>query len=241
MLETVTTLFTTVFVVALLRRWLLGAQANPAQRVPSVFCIWLSSTVAFARYGCDYLAWATSLYSGGDFSVTLMFRTYAICLWFQVKFICLQGSPIMCLKPYRYTFLGTPESVRTFTRAPSAVLALQPAVEQFTEKNFGLPAELWEDGEAKPAGILRSILSLSMLTELQQQLCITQLQLHEQYFPSTVSGETKVYLSLYTDLSMPHPPHRYVQHTKPAYHSLHQQSGHPTHYPVGVHLSQLLL
>lgn len=82
--------------------------------------------------------------------------------------------------------------MRAFTRAPPTVLALQPAVEQFTEKNFGLPAMLWEDGEAKPAGILRKILSPNIVKDLQKQLCITQLQLHEQYFSAPTSGESKV-------------------------------------------------
>jgi hypothetical protein len=96
------------------------------------------------------------------------------------------------MKAYRYTFLGTPESVRAFIRAPPTVLALQPAVEQFTEKNFGLPAMLWEDGEAKPAGILRRILSPSMLEDLQHQLCMTQLQLHQQYFQPASTTDCKV-------------------------------------------------
>ena len=71
MLGTTTAAITAIIVVTLVRRWMLGATHR---EVPSVFCSWLTSTAVFARDGCDYLAWAASLY-GGDFSVTLMFRT----------------------------------------------------------------------------------------------------------------------------------------------------------------------
>lgn len=92
MLETVATLFTTVFVVALVR-WMFGVQSTQ-RAVPSVFCSWLTSTAWFARYGCDYLAWATSQYSGGDFSVTLMFRTCASAQgWLEfAAFICERAA-----------------------------------------------------------------------------------------------------------------------------------------------------
>jgi hypothetical protein len=73
MLETLTTLLSSLLIIALLRRWLVAAQAGQ-QTVPTVFASWLTSTATFAQYGCDYLAWATSLYNGGNFSVSLMFR-----------------------------------------------------------------------------------------------------------------------------------------------------------------------
>lgn len=76
MLGTIATLLTSVIVVVILRRFLVDREATQRE-VPHVFCSWLTSTAAFAQYGCDYLAWATSQYRGGDFSVTLMFRTYA--------------------------------------------------------------------------------------------------------------------------------------------------------------------
>jgi hypothetical protein len=115
----------------------------------------LTSTLVFARYGCDYLAWAAAT-SGGDFAVSLLFQTYI--------------------------FLNSKDSVRAFSRASPQVLALQPAVQHFTQKNFGLPPELWEDGEAKPAHILRKLLAPARLPALHTQLCGSLLRLHGKYF-----------------------------------------------------------
>lgn len=115
----------------------------------------LGSTPAFALYGCDYLAWAAAV-TRGDFSISLMFETY--------------------------TFLNSPSTIRYFCSASRHELALQPAVEHFTKKNFGLSRELWREGEAKPAHILRALLAPKQLADRNLHLCRALLQLRHQYF-----------------------------------------------------------
>eukprot|EP00892_Ulva_mutabilis_P002447 jgi/Ulvmu1/12202/UM085_0066.1 len=115
----------------------------------------LGGTPVFALYGCDYLAWAAAV-TKGDFSISLMFETY--------------------------TFLNTQSTVRFFCCASRHELALQPAVQHFTEKNFGLSSELWSEGEAQPAHILRRLLAPGNLTTCNAQLCRSLLQLRHQYF-----------------------------------------------------------
>ena len=108
MLGTATAILTTIFAVALVRRWLLGVTHRKG---PTEFCSWLSafmwqhvaSTAVFARYGCDYLAWVASLYCG-DFSVTLMFRTCdtspVACGYTKCRSLCAHsGLPMQVLIP----------------------------------------------------------------------------------------------------------------------------------------------
>lgn len=115
----------------------------------------LGGTAAFFMYGCDYLAWAAAV-TKGDFSISLMFKTY--------------------------TFLNSPSSIRFFSNASRHELALQPAVLHFTKKNFGLSSELWSEGEARPAHVLRKMLAPHQLADRNTQLCRCLLQLRHQYF-----------------------------------------------------------
>lgn len=116
----------------------------------------LGSTPAFALHGCDYLAWAAAV-TRGDFSISLLFETY--------------------------TFLNSPSTVRYFCSASRHELALQPAVAHFTKKNFGLSSELWSEGEARPAHVLRKLLAPNQLADRNLRLCNALLQLRHQYFP----------------------------------------------------------
>lgn len=116
----------------------------------------LGSTPAFALHGCDYLAWAAAV-TRGDFSISLMFEMY--------------------------TFLNSPSTVKYFCSASRHELALQPAVAHFTRKNFGLSSELWSEGEARPAHVLRKLLAPNQLADRNLRLCKALLQLRHQYFP----------------------------------------------------------
>lgn len=121
----------------------------------------LGSTPAFALHGCDYLAWAAAA-TKSDFSISLMFETY--------------------------TFLNLQSTVRYFCCASRHELALQPAVQHFTQKNFGLSSELWSEGEAKPAHVLRKLLSPGQLATRNTHLCRSLLQLRHQYFSQPQVG-----------------------------------------------------
>jgi hypothetical protein len=115
----------------------------------------LGSTVSFAQYGTDCLAWA-SAHARHAFQISLMFRSYV--------------------------FLISPEAVTAFVKAPSATLSLQPAVSQFTERCFGLSPGIWQGGEVALVHALREILSPARVSELAQPMADTLAQLAPRYF-----------------------------------------------------------
>lgn len=121
----------------------------------------LGSTLSFAIYGADVLAWA-SMRARHAFEVNLMFQ--------------------------RYTFLTSPEAVRSFTRAHKSTLSLQPAVSQFTAKCFGLFSSMWNNGEALPAQALRQLLLPQQVQALAAGMADALLQLAPEYFETACSS-----------------------------------------------------
>ena len=115
----------------------------------------LGSTLAFARHGVDCLSWA-SAQAAHAFHISLLSR--------------------------KYTFLTSPEAVSAFLKAHTEVLQLQPAVEQFTGRCFGLSRNIWHNGEVVLVHALREILSPARVAQLERPMAATLVQLAPAYF-----------------------------------------------------------
>lgn len=121
----------------------------------------VGSTVTFARYGIDLLAWAHQR-AAHAFQVSLMGRTYV--------------------------FMTSPAAVGLFMQLPSSVLALQPAVAPFTQKCFGLSSSMWHNGEAIPAHALRQLLLPNKVASMANSMAQALMDLSPAYLAPTNSA-----------------------------------------------------
>jgi hypothetical protein len=119
----------------------------------------LGSTLAFARHGADCLAYAAAC--------SAKFHAFSIQLLTR-----------------RYIFLSSPTAVKSFATAPMDVLALYPAVAQFTGKCFGISQRVWQDGESIPGAVLRRLMMPHMMRNLSARMASLLLKAQPLYLPA---------------------------------------------------------